>query len=226
MGRPLLLDLFCGAGGAAMGYHRAGFNVVGVDIAPQPHYPFESFRADALAFMSGLLAGDDLPGYYELEDFAAIHASPPCQDHIRGGLASDHGTGWMLGASRGLLEKAGVPWVIENVPGAPLRADFVLCGSHFGLPVRRHRWFETSRNALSLMPFQCDHSGPVVGVYGHPHGKRGAWPGMLAGNVENWQRGLGIDWTSDPGDLRQAIPPAYTEHIGLQLMDAINRKAA
>lgn len=198
-----------------MGYDRAGFDVLGVDIEPQPNYPFRFVQGDAVDMLAGDVSG-----------FDAIHASPPCQDHIRGGLTNDHGTGWMLGASRSLLEQAGVPWVIENVPGAPMRADFVLCGSHFGLPVRRHRWFETSWNALTLMPFQCDHSGPVVGVYGHPHGKRGAWPGMLAGTVENWRRGLGIDWTSDPDDLRQAIPPAYTEYIGGFLMDAARERDA
>jgi hypothetical protein len=229
MSRPLLLDLFCGAGGASVGYHRAGFDVIGVDISPQPRYPFDFHQGDALELLARLVDCNPPWSFRQgrpLSDFAAIHASPPCQDHIRGGLASDHGTGWMLGASRSLLERTGVPWVIENVPGAPMRPDFVLCGSHFGLPVRRHRWFETSWNALSLMPFQCDHSGAVVGVYGHPHGKRGAWPGMLAGTVENWQCGLGIDWTSDPEDLRQAIPPAYTEYIGDFLMGAAAERGA
>lgn len=219
MTRPLLLDLFCGAGGAAVGYQRAGFDVVGVDICPMPRYPFEFSQGDAIRVLK-LIVADEIPPP------SAIHVSPPCQDHIRGGLASDHGTGWMLGAARSLLEQTGVPWVIENVPGAPMRPDSVLCGSHFGLTVRRHRWFETSWNALSLMPFQCDHSGPVVGVYGHPHGKRGAWPGMLAGTVENWQRGLDIDWTSDPDDLKQAIPPAYTEYIGAFLLDAVAERDA
>jgi DNA (cytosine-5)-methyltransferase 1 len=207
-----------------MGYSRAGFRVVGVDIRPQPNYPFEFHERDAIQVLEYLAGGaEPWPG----APFpAAVHVSPPCQDHIRGGLQNDHGTGWMLGASRELLKSGSVPWVIENVPGAPMRPDFMLCGSHFGLTVRRHRWFETSWNALALMPFRCDHSGPVVGVYGHPHGKRGAWPGMLPGTIANWQRGLGIDWTADPAELKEAVPPAYTEYVGGFLMGAVRERSA
>lgn len=205
MRRPWLLDLFCGAGGATKGYQRAGFRVVGVDIEPQPNYPFEFIQANALGF--------DSPG------FDAIHASPPCQDHIRGGLQRNHGTGWMLKAARDLITRSGVPWVIENVPGAPMRPDYQLCGSQFGLPIRRHRWFETSWRAFSLMP-PCDHSGPIVGVYGHPHGEAGAWPGMLPGTIESWSAAMGIDWMI-ADEMRQAIPPAYTEFIGGQILDAL-----
>ena len=114
---PRLLDLFCGAGGAAMGYHRAGFEVVGVDIAPQPHYPFKFLEGDALDTLRWWMTSS-------IHDFDAIHASPPCHDHST--LSALHGkdkTGALLGATRSLLEQTGLPWVIENVPGAPMRAD-------------------------------------------------------------------------------------------------------
>src|SRR5260221_481967 len=116
MTRPRLLDLFCGAGGAAMGYSRAGFDVTGVDIKPQPRYPFQFVQADAMS--------------YPLDGFDAIHASPPCQDHMRspGPAYESHGTGWMLPATRSRLMATGLPWIIENVPGASLRADLKLCG--------------------------------------------------------------------------------------------------
>jgi len=202
--RPLLLDLFCGAGGAAAGYHGAGFDVIGVDIRPQPHYPFSFIQADAMTMA------------YKFSRFDAIHASPPCQDHVRGGLQNPTGTGWMLAGIRRQLENWGGPWVLENVPGAPMRADFALCGSQFGLLVRRHRWFETCPQLFGLLP-PCDHTKPVVGVYGHLHGKAGAWPGMLPSTIETWRAGMGIGWmTAD--ELRQAIPPAYSEYIGGQLL--------
>ena len=139
MSRPRLLDLFCGAGGAAMGYHRAGFDVVGVDINPQPNYPFEFVQADAMEFLKNRGRG-----WWSMKRFDAIHASPPCQDHMRGGQHPPHGTGWMLNACRRMLTDHGIPWVIENVPGAPMRADYRLCGCQFGLRLRRERWFETS----------------------------------------------------------------------------------
>lgn len=191
-----------------MGYHRAGFDeIIGVDIEPQPNFPFEFVQRDMFSF--------DWRTFVNVD---AAHVSPPCQDHIRGGLQNDHGTGWMLAeARRRLTEDFALPWVIENVPGAPMRADFQLCGSQFGLSVRRHRWFETSWHGFSLMP-PCDHSKPIVGVYGHPHGDAGAWPGMLPGSLESWSAAMGIDWMA-ANELAQAIPPAYTEFIGLQLMD-------
>jgi DNA (cytosine-5)-methyltransferase 1 len=202
-----------------MGFHRAGLRVVGVDIDPQPRYPFRFVQADALALLRDMLKDRPLALYIDDEIFPvdAIHISPPCQDHIRGGLQNSHGTGWMLAAARELLEEARVPWVIENVPGAPMRPDYILCGSHFGLTVRRHRWFETSWRGYSLMA-ACDHSTPVVGVYGHPHGRAGAWPGMLPGTIENWRTAMDIDWMDAEG-LREAVPPAYGEYIGAALLD-------
>lgn len=215
MNRPLLLDLFCGAGGASMGYHRAGFDVIGVDIEPQPNYPFEFIQHDAMELLSDLA---DYGPQYVLEDacgpIAAMHTSPPCQAYMRSGLMGN-GHPDLLPSVRDLLEWTGAPWVIENVPGAPMRVDYLLCGSHFGLPIRRHRCFETSWHGFDLIA--CDHSRPVHGVYGHPHGQSGAWPGMLPGGLAEWSSAMGIDWMT-ASELSQAIPPAYTEHIGRQLI--------
>lgn len=214
--RPRLLDLFCGAGGAAMGYHRAGFEVVGVDIAPQPRYPFEFHCWDALEF-AAFAPSPPFP-------VDAIHASPPCQRYIRSGNVDREKHPDLLPATRQVLERSGVPWVIENVPGAPMRPDVVLCGSQFGLEVRRHRWFEFSTPTTVLVP-PCDHSYPVAGVYGHPHGAKGAAPGMLPGDVETWSRGMGIDWMTAP-ELANAIPPAYSEVIGGVLLEQIGARDA
>jgi DNA (cytosine-5)-methyltransferase 1 len=195
--RPRALDLFCGAGGVSMGLHRAGFDVTGVDISPQPSYPFEFRQGDALEA--------DLAGF----DF--VWASPPCQRYIRGGLQNTSKTVDLLGPVRDRLSTLSVPWAIENVPGAPMRPDLVLCGSAFGLSVRRHRWFELSWPVAALLP-PCDHSQPIVGVYGNPHGEKGAWPGMLPSTIETWSEAMGIDWMTAK-ELSQAIPPAYSEFI-------------
>lgn len=213
--RPRLLDLFCGAGGAAMGYHRAGFDVVGVDIQPQPNYPYEFHQGDALG-MLGIVARLGLPNRRGRVD--AIHASPPCQRYMRSGNVDREKHPDLLGPTRELLEQTGLPWVIENVPGAPMRADLLLCGSMFGLKVRRHRWFETNWGIDPFPPFACDHSQPVAGVYGHPHGEGGAARGMLPGTLESWSEAMDIDWMST-SELALAIPPAYTEWIGCQLLE-------
>lgn len=209
MTRPRILDLFCGAGGAGMGYHRAGFDVVGVDVNPQPHYPFEFHQADAMTF--------------PLDGFDAIHASPPCQRYMRGGLVERDRHPDLLPAIRHRLSALNVPWVIENVPGAPMRVDAQLCGSHFGLGVRRHRWFEFNVPRLILVA-ACDHTAPVAGVYGHLHGQAGAYPGMLPSTLESWSDAMGIDWMTAP-ELSEAIPPAYTEWIGEWLLAAMEKAA-
>jgi DNA (cytosine-5)-methyltransferase 1 len=209
--RPRLLDLFSGAGGCAVGYHRAGFDVVGVDIVEQPRYPFEHHVADAMTF--------------PIDGFDAIHASPPCQAYIRGGLTANDGRHPdLLPPIRERLQASGVPWVIENVPGAPMRPDIVLCGSMFGLEVRRHRWFESNANLPPWTP-PCDHTRPVAGVYGNPHGANGAAPGMLPGDLATWSRAMGIDWMTT-AELANAIPPAYTEHVGRLLLNALQERAA
>lgn len=211
MGRPRLLDLFCKAGGAGAGYHRAGFDVVGVDIEPQPNYPFEFHQGNALDVWwlpDGITGG-----------FDAIHASPPCQRYMTGGLVDRAKHPDLIGPTRELLKRTGLPYVIENVPGAPLRHDIMLCGSMFGLDVRRHRYFESNRPLDPWTP-PCDHSRRVVGVYGHPHGEAGASPGMLPSNLDTWSRAMGIDWMTAP-ELAAAIPPAYAEFVGARLLNAM-----
>jgi DNA (cytosine-5)-methyltransferase 1 len=212
-----LLDLFCGAGGAAMGYSRAAFtDIVGVDITPQPHYPFTFVQADALEFVWSFGAGFDV-----------IHASPPCQHYVRSGMVAKDGRHPdLVPATRAALHRAGKPYVIENVPGAPLCRALTLCGSMFGLGIRRHRLFE-SPALFSLQP-SCNHALAITGVYGHPHGKGGAWRNgtrpMLPSNRETWSREMGINWM-EPRELAQAIPPAYTEYIGALLLQQLREAA-
>ena len=212
--RPRILDLFSGAGGAAMGYHRAGFDVVGVDIKPQPNYPFQFVLIDALAA---------LRDKYWLQDFEAIHASPPCQDHMMTPHRK-HGTGWLLPATRDLLEASGLPWVIENVPGAPMRADFKLCGCQFDLELRRERWFETSWHGFQ-MSYSHNHEKPVPSVVGHG---TPSWVRHKLGynpTIAHYRAAMGIGWMNR-GELSQAIPPDYTEFIGEQLMAHLKASAA
>jgi DNA (cytosine-5)-methyltransferase 1 len=206
--KPRLLDLFCGAGGAAMGYHRAGFDMVGVDIEPQPHYPFPFWQADALEFLA------DLTGHFD-----AVHASPPCQRYIRSGNVDREKHPDLLGPTRELLIRTGLPWVLENVPGAPMEAHALLCGSMFGLAVKRHRWFEANIPLLPWTP-PCRHDEPITGVYGHAHGKNGAAKGMLPSDLATWSREMGIDWMTAE-EIVDAIPPAYTEWIGAQFLEAV-----
>jgi DNA (cytosine-5)-methyltransferase 1 len=206
-----LLDLFCGAGGATMGYSQAGFTeIVGVDIVPQPNYPFEFHQMDALE------AGTY--GY----DF--IHASPPCQPFTayrrRGaGVGDSHED--LIVQTRALLQESGRPWVMENVPGSPLNPTFMLCGSSFGLDVRRHRWFES--NIAFLAP-SCDHSWqtPRFAQATNRTNKRstveiGVWRIPLA--VQ--QAAMGIDWMT-LRELSEAVPPAYTKWIGEQFLTLLN----
>jgi DNA (cytosine-5)-methyltransferase 1 len=224
-GRPRLLDLFCGAGGAAMGYHRAGFEVTGIDIKAMKRYPFEFHQADALDVLDALAGGDAdwlVPG---LGWFDAIHASPPCQDHsvTQNFTSRRHGSGWMLAATRELLDSAGLPWVIENVPGAPMRADFKLCGCMFNLPrLKRERWFETSWHGFDLRA-PCQHLEPVITVAGHdvPSHQRKFGRSIT---LDERKAAMGIDWMGRD-ELGQAIPPAYTEYIGQQLMAALKAVA-
>jgi DNA (cytosine-5)-methyltransferase 1 len=217
MARPLLLDLFCGAGGAAMGYHRAGFDVVGVDIKPQPHYPFEFVLADALELMR--LRWRD--GRY-----GVIHASPPCQAYTQSALSQRNaGKTYpdLLAPTRSLLEATGLPWVIENVPGAPMRPDVRICGCQVGLELRRERWFETSWGHFDLRS-PCHHTGPVVSVVGHG---TPSWVREQLGynpTIADYRAAMGIDWMNR-NELSQAIPPAYTEVIGAALLKQMERVA-
>ena len=205
-----LLDLFCGAGGAAMGYHRAGFEVVGVDIKPQPHYPFEFHQADALT--------------YPLDGFDAIHASPPCQAYSWAARRWDIPRADLVDATRDLLLVAGLPWVIENVPGAPLRGPAILCGRMFDLPLIRHRLFETDWQLWPLPGHpRCVgliKAGKAVTVAGHGGDNVRGNGGRAAKRAA-----MGIDWMDDT-ELNEAIPPAYTEWIGVQLMAHLEQQAA
>ncbi len=194
------LDLFCGAGGASMGIHRAGFEVVGIDIAPQSHYPFEFRQGNALES--------------DLSDFDFIWASPPCQAYSMA-AQSQRNLGKiypdLLALTRDMLEKTGTPWVIENVANSPMRPDFKLCGCQFGLKLRRERWFETSWNGIVLIP-SCHHPFPVVSVVGHG---TPTWVRKKLGfnpTIKDYREAMGIDWMNR-NELSQAIPPAYSEFI-------------
>lgn len=235
MNRPRLLDLFCGAGGAAMGYHRAGFDVVGVDINPQPNYPFEFHQADATAvFMhsSGIWWTRTDKLARPLGRFDVVHASPPCQGYsalTTGTNAGRSARPRLVAATRALLDGADLPYVIENVQGSDVRRDATLCGEMFRLGVIRHRYFEVSGFAYSPPCHQKHrgrvrgwrhgtyYDGPYLAVYGDGGGK---------GSVSEWQQAMGIDWTSDRVEIAEAIPPAYTEHIGAQMLDALSARAA
>lgn len=237
--RPLLLDLFCGAGGCAVGYHRAGFDVVGVDHMPQPSYPFLAAAPrcamDTLRWLLDggpvrfmVLRGDkvrlrDQRRLY-LDDFDAIHASPPCQRYTVGRKIHNSGDRHpdLVDPCRELLKATGKPWVMENVPGAPLRDPAVLCGLMFGLRVLRHRLFEAS--FLLLAPAHQRHpKGDLTGsCKGYSTGANGFV--TVAGNNfvrEAGAAAMGIDWMKRRPELAQAIPPAYTEFVGGQLMTVI-----
>ncbi len=199
-----LLDLFCGAGGAAMGYYRAGFDeIVGVDIAKQPRYPFTFVQADALEYVAE-----------HGREFDLIHASPPCQAFTTARVIYGKQHDDLLTPTRRLLQTLPVPWVIENVPGAPMRADIVLCGSMFGEPrLKRHRLFEFWKQPtdLILLP-PCSHAKQIISVFGHG--------GHVYHGVQEWREVMGIDWMLRD-ELAQAIPPAYTEFIGREFLRQI-----
>ena len=208
-----LLDLFCGAGGAAMGYHRAGFDVVGVDIAPQPHYPFEFHQGDALDYLAA-----------HWQEFDAIHASPPCQASTALTKGTNRGRLYvnLIPATREMFAQIDAPTVIENVQGSDVRRDLTLCGEMFGLGVIRHRYFELGgwsaeqprhrphRGRVSGYRHGQWFDGPYVAVYGDGGGK---------GSVPEWQHAMGIDWTDVRKSIAEAIPPAYTEYVGRQLIE-------
>lgn len=214
MSRPRLLDLFCGAGGAAVGYERAGFEVVGIDIKPQPNYPFEFRQGDALQWGRDWLRR----GY-----FAAVHASPPCQAY------SWSARRWheveradLVARTRELLSRSGLPYVIENVVGAPLIDPLTLCGVMFGLGVIRHRLFESNRMLLGI-PHPA-HRGTVKdGTYVTVAGHGGDNIKGRGGRAAK-QAAMGIDWMTD-AELNEAIPPAYSEFVGRQLLAAIESAA-
>ena len=204
---PRLLDLFCGAGGAAMGYHRAGFEVVGVDIEPQPNYPFAFIRADALTV--------------EFGGFDAIHASPPCQAYTTMSNRRRSDSPPLIGETRELLERSGLPYVLENVPGAKrwMRDSFTVTGAMVGIEAMRPRRFET--NWPLLLPWPNVTPKEKVAVYGRNDGRR-LWTRkdgseLRVATLEQASAAMDIDWMVWD-ELREAIPPAYTELIGAQLI--------
>jgi DNA (cytosine-5)-methyltransferase 1 len=208
-----VLDLFCGAGGASMGYSQAGFEVIGVDNKYHKDYPFEQLTIDALGLPDDVYKGFDL-----------IHASPPCQPFTSlMKLAAAQGKQTnkpdLLEPTRQLLQRIGKPYIIENVVGAPLINPVQLCGSSFGLKVRRHRLFESN---LTLTGSICNHKsqGRPIGVYGSmrdeiPNG------GKTATSVEEARDAMGINWAMKWGDLVEAIPPVYTEYLGKQILEQL-----
>jgi len=193
-----------------MGYRRAGFDVVGVDIEPQKNYPFEFVQADAMTF--------------DLSGFDAIHASPPCQGYSKAMKHLSHGAAMLIDETRERLQANGKPWVIENVVGAPLATyttlfgdhGVLLCGSMFGLKIWRHRMFETSFPVWP--PRSCDHSEPPINPTRQSSAARVREQYGL--NPETvWRQEMAVPWMGKD-EARQAIPPAYTEHIGRQMMSA------
>jgi DNA (cytosine-5)-methyltransferase 1 len=209
-----VLDLFCGAGGSAMGYSQAGFEVFGIDNKKHKDYPFVMFVKDVRDLKPVDFVGFDL-----------IHASPPCQPFTSlMKLAAAQGKKTnkldLLQPTRDLLEMCGLPYVIENVVGAPLKNPITLCGSAFNLKVRRHRLFESN---LSLKGTVCDHKkqGRPIGVYGSlndeiPKG------GRTAKTIIEAREAMGVDWPMKWGDLVEAVPPAYTNYLGKQIKEALN----
>jgi len=205
-----VLDLFCGAGGASMGYKLAGFEVVGIDIKKGKRYPFEYYQRSVLE-----LTAEDL------EPYDLIHSSPPCQlfsatRHLRNAQGKKSDKMDLIEPTRRLLIESGKPYLIENVVGAPLIDPVRLCGSSFGLKVRRHRLFESN---MPLKGSECDHKaqGRPVGIYGSmkdeiPNG------GRTAKSMDEAKEAMGIDWMIW-SELVEAIPPAYTQYLGEQAKD-------
>jgi DNA (cytosine-5)-methyltransferase 1 len=211
--KPRVLDLFTGVGGARVGYERAGFEVIGVDINAQPDYP------DPARF---ILANALEATRFTFQGFDLVHASPPCQAKCtltagtNAHLASRYAD--VYDETRDLLERSGVPYVIENPRSRP---DMVLCGEMFGLSVIRHRKFELGgwkaeapghvkhRGRVSGMRHGEWFTGPYFAVYGEGGGK---------GTVAEWQQAMGIHWTNNRKSIAEAIPPAYTEYIGRQFL--------
>lgn len=205
-----LLDLFCGVGGASAGYAEAGFDVTGIDLKHGKRYPYRYIKGDVLEYLKDL----DF-----LQSFDVIHASPPCQthsitQHLRNAQGNTTSKLDLIPETRAALIASGKPYIIENVPGSPLVKPIQLCGSSFGLKVRRHRLFESNMNLLGSI---CDHKlqGRPVGVYGSlndqiPNG------GKTAATIDEGRTAMGISWALW-GELVEAIPPAYTLYLGKQI---------
>ncbi|KOV93886.1 DNA cytosine methyltransferase [Streptomyces sp. NRRL B-3648] len=216
--RPRLLDLFCCAGGAGTGYHRAGFQVDGCDIADRPNYPFPYHQGDALAYLAELIETG------EIRRYVMVHASPPCQDKCSLTVGTNRSQGWggthedLVAPTRDLLDRTGLPYVIEQPNGrAEIRKDLTLCGEMFGLGVIRHRNFELG-GWTTTRPTHVPHRGRVRG-YRHGHFYDGPYVAAYGNgggkpSITELQAAMGITWTDLREELTEAIPPAYTEFIG------------
>jgi len=212
--KPRLLDLFAGAGGASMGYHHAGFDVTGVDLFPQPHYPFRFIQADAIHYLAE-----------HWQEYDVVHASPPCQrwsqmSKCRPEIAEKYPD--LIAPTRALLDLTGLPYVLENVPGAPLRPDVTLCGRMFGLKLYRHRVFEAN----------FDIGQPKHPRHLTPGGRAGHWrPGEIisvsghCSPIALAREAMGIDWMNRH-ELAESIPPDYTVFVGHMLQDHLMVVAA
>jgi len=219
--RPKGLDLFCGAGGCSKGYTDAGIDMTGVDLYPQRHYPYRFAQADWNEYLAE-----------HWREFDFIHASPPCQAYSgmrritlsRFGVAPEHPD--LIAAVRDALIRTGKPFVIENVPGAPLHTQLVLCGAAMGLPhLARHRHFESNLLLMSGPPCQHRRNTYTIGIYGDkPDGRRVSYRQhrlvRVARSLNEAAYEMGIDWM-DWNEITQAIPPAYTRFIGTQIMWAL-----
>lgn len=215
--KPLVYDVYCGGGGATKGYQNAGFRVIGIDNKPQPHYIGDGFiQMDALEFLRRYLAG-------EYERAAAFHASPPCQRYSM--TQKIHGYEYpdLVEPTRELLIKTGLPYVMENVPRAPLKDPVILSGLMFGLRVVRERAFETNWFLMSI-PEPDNVKVYTNSSRGYSSHANGATHITVAGNNYNPKDGaaaMGIDWMTR-AELSEAIPPAYTTFIGLQLIQHLD----
>lgn len=210
-----LLDLFCGAGGAAMGYHRAGFDeIVGVDIKPQKHYPFKFVLGDAMEYVAA-----------HGVEFDVIHASPPCQAYSVTRSLHSNVYPMLIEKTRAALIKTGRCYVIENVPGAPLLNPLMLCGTMFGLHVIRHRLFECNPQ-IAIAHAVCNHAGKVSKRGKISSYKTGEFITVAGHNfiADDGRDAMGIDWMTRK-ELTQAIPPAYTEYIGRKLLEVLHNEA-
>ncbi len=214
--KPRLLDLFCGAGGASYGYYLAGFDVTGVDIAPMPRYPFRFIQGDALEYLAA-----------HGHEYDVIHTGPPCQGYSVTRSLHTAQYPLLVEPVRDLLAATGRPYVIENVVGAPLIAPLVLCGTEFGLRagewwLRRHQLFES--NVTLWGAGGCHCSGRrVASVTGHLPAKTYAGRGHQMGGAEA-RVAMGIDWMTN-AEIVEAIPPAYTQFLGAQLLGAVTEQA-
>jgi DNA (cytosine-5)-methyltransferase 1 len=220
-----IIDFFCGVGGASMGYHRAGWEVIGIDIEPQPDYPFEFIQADAVEAMETLASGQSFMGINP-DEIHAVHGGPPCQFSSALTKGTNKGREYidLIPQTRNAFwtwehRDNNLLTVIENVQGSELRRDLTLCGEMFGLDVIRHRYFETSFPIVA--PRHKPHrgrvrgwrhgeyfDGPYVAVYGRGGGK---------GSVPEWKAAMKIDWTDNRKSIAEAIPPAFTEWLGEEM---------